>query len=181
LITLFSREGLQWWLGSSFAAESFRILQWLAFGMLMNSLAVLSFGLVQASGRPNFTATLHMIELPAYIAVLWALIHSHGVQGAAMAWTIRVTLDNIALLWLATRQLYRRWQPAMPWLVAFACAGAVCVIASVEIAILWKFAAAVVFVVLYLTLTWAYVLDSREKEFLLSLPKLQPRSSVPSY
>jgi hypothetical protein len=39
----------------------------------------------------------HLIELPLYAAAAWVLIEAYGVAGAALAWTLRVTLDAVLL------------------------------------------------------------------------------------
>jgi O-antigen/teichoic acid export membrane protein len=105
LIMLFAQNGLKLWLGQDFAQHSFRVLQWLVVGVLINSLAGVPFSLLQGIGRPNLTATLHLLELPAYLFVLWRCIALWGIEGAAIAWTARVTVDAVALFILAKRFL----------------------------------------------------------------------------
>jgi len=97
--------GLTLWVGADFSQHSFRVLQWLAVGVLFNSLAQVPFALVQGVGRPDITAKLHMAELPFYLLVLWWLISSHGVEGAAIAWTVRVGVDALILFVMAKRSL----------------------------------------------------------------------------
>jgi O-antigen/teichoic acid export membrane protein len=101
-----ARSGLALWLGADFAQHSFRVLQWLAVGVFINSLAQVPFALVQATGRPDLTAKLHLIELPAYLLTLWWLIGARGVEGAAIAWTARVGVDALVLFWM-TRRFFR--------------------------------------------------------------------------
>jgi O-antigen/teichoic acid export membrane protein len=103
LIVGLARSGLTLWLGPDFAQHSFRVLQWLAVGVLINSLAHIPFALVQGAGRPDLTAKLHMIELPAYLLTLWWLIGARGVEGAAMAWTARMGVDALVLFWMTQR------------------------------------------------------------------------------
>ena len=79
------------------------VLQWLAVGVFINCLAQVPFVLLQAAGRPDATAKLHMCELPFYLAALFALVHWRGVVGAAIAWTLRVTIDAILLYVVADR------------------------------------------------------------------------------
>lgn len=93
LAVMFSRELLTVWLGSDFARESSAVLRWLAVGVFINSVARLPFALLQASGRPDVTATLHLVELPLYLIGVWALVGRFGIQGAAAAWTLRALLD----------------------------------------------------------------------------------------
>jgi O-antigen/teichoic acid export membrane protein len=100
-----AQDGLKLWLGAEFARHSFRVLQWLAVGVFLNSLALVPFTLLQGVGRPDITATLHLIELPLYIGMLWWLISTRGIEGAAIAWTARVAVDALLLFGLAKRYL----------------------------------------------------------------------------
>src|SRR5262249_58703055 len=96
-----AQDGLTVWLGSDLAANSTRVLQWLAVGVFLNSLAQVPFALLQAAGRPNVTAALHLVELPLYlVGVVW-LLQAYGVDGAAIAWTARVGVDAVCLFGLA--------------------------------------------------------------------------------
>ncbi len=100
-----AQDGLKLWLGPEFAQNSFRVLQWLAVGVFINSLAHVPFALLQGVGRPDLTAKLHLIELPVYLGLLWWLIGTRGIEGAAIAWTARVTADALILFALARRFL----------------------------------------------------------------------------
>jgi O-antigen/teichoic acid export membrane protein len=97
VVILFAPEILNLWLGADFAAHSSIVLQWLAIGVFINSLALVPATLIQGSGRPDATAKLHALELPLYLLALWLLIRGHGIEGAAIAWTGRVVLDAVAL------------------------------------------------------------------------------------
>ncbi|HYF40102.1 MAG TPA: flippase [Gemmatimonadales bacterium] len=105
LLVAFAHELLFLWMGADFASRSTRVLQWLAAGVLINSLAQIPFALVQGAGRPDLTAKLHLAELPFYFVGLWFLIHRFGVDGAAMAWTLRAAVDGLVLVLLAWRPL----------------------------------------------------------------------------
>jgi len=100
-----AQDGLKLWLGADFAQHSFRVLQFLAVGVFTNSLAQVPFALLQGVGRPDLTATLHLIELPLYLGLLWWLISRHEIEGAAIAWSARVTFDALLLFGLALRFL----------------------------------------------------------------------------
>lgn len=100
-----AQDGLKLWLGPEFALHSFRVLQWLAVGVFINSLAYVPFSLLQGVGRPDLTATLHLIELPLYLGLLWWLVITRGIEGAAIAWSARVAVDASFLFGLAKRYL----------------------------------------------------------------------------
>jgi hypothetical protein len=43
------------------------------------------------------TAKLHLIEVPCYLALLYWGIHAHGIEGAAIAWTVRLSVEGVIL------------------------------------------------------------------------------------
>lgn len=86
-------ELLHLWLGADFASKSSRIMQVLALGLFINSFSKNVLNLVQAAGRPDISAKIHLIELPIYVACLWWALKVHGVAGAAYAWLFRMMLD----------------------------------------------------------------------------------------
>jgi len=106
LLVLFAKEALQIWLGGDFPLASSTVLQFLAVGVLINSLAQVSYALLQGVGRPDITAKFHLLELPIYIGIAWFSIRHWGIAGAGAAWTFRVTVDAI-LLFLATFRICR--------------------------------------------------------------------------
>ncbi len=105
IVVTFSKEGLMIWLGKDFANNSAPVLQWLAAGVFINCLAQVLFALIQGRGRPDITAKMHLLELLVYLPLLWWALRHYGVVGAAIAWTLRVTIDGILLLWVAQRLL----------------------------------------------------------------------------
>ncbi len=100
-IVVLAQGGLKLWLGAEFAQNSARVLQWLAVGVFINSLAQIPFALIQGVGRPDLTGKLHLIELPAYLLAVWWLISLRGIEGAAIAWTGRAAVDALVLFGVA--------------------------------------------------------------------------------
>ncbi len=100
---IFAREILQLWLGSTFAEISATALLILSIGVLLNSIAQIPYALIQALDRPDLTAKLHVAETPVHILLVWTLVSHLGIAGAALAWTARVGLDTVLLLWIASR------------------------------------------------------------------------------
>ncbi len=103
LIVVFARELMTAWLGPVFATESYRALQILSVGVLINSVAHAPYVFLQAMGRPDLTAKFHLFELPIYVVGAFWLVREFGVVGAALAWTCRVALDAALLLVAAVR------------------------------------------------------------------------------
>ena len=103
LLCLFAYNGLAIWLTEEFAQNSTSILQWLAVGVFLNSLAFVPFGFIQAVGRPGLTAKLHLLEIVPYLGMLWLAMEWFGLQGVAIVWSVRVLFDAVALFFIASR------------------------------------------------------------------------------
>jgi len=91
------------WVGPAFAQHSALVMQLLAIGLFINGFSKVAFNLIQAQGRADVTAKLHLIELPVYIAVLVLLTRHAGIVGAAAGWTLRMVLDAGLLYWMSAR------------------------------------------------------------------------------
>lgn len=158
-----AREGLTLWLGQEFAGHGLRVLQWLSAGVLMNGLALIPFAQVQAAGRPDLTAKLHLIELPVYLLLLWFLVTDFGIVGAAIAWTVRVTLD-CALLFVVAGKLLPESVSGIRK-ISISCVVALSVLAlsavpsSLSIKLILLLAAGILFG----AATWFFVLTPAEK------------------
>ena len=104
-VILLAAPFLEWWINEEFADNGTRVAQWLAVGIFINSFGHISQALVQAYGRPDLTAKLHVLELVAYAPYTWWLIERFGIEGAAMAWVVRVTVSTVVLGVLAEKCL----------------------------------------------------------------------------
>lgn len=100
-VILFARQGLSWWINPDFADQSFRVAQFIALGAFINSIGLVAQSLVQAFGRPDLTAKLHILELAIYVPYLWWLTKNYGIDGASIAWVIRVSISAAVLLLVA--------------------------------------------------------------------------------
>ncbi len=98
-----AHDGLNLWLGPEYAAQSSVALQILALGVLVNALAHVPYVLLQSAGRADLPARFHLLELPVQFVMAWLLITGFGITGAALAWTLRMTLDATLLFTAAVR------------------------------------------------------------------------------
>jgi O-antigen/teichoic acid export membrane protein len=98
VLIFFARPLLTVWLGAKFADEGALVLQILAVGVLTNSLAYVPYQLLRGLGRPDLTAKFHLLEVPLHVALVWFLVTRFGLPGAALAWTLRVSLDFLLLI-----------------------------------------------------------------------------------
>lgn len=105
VLVIFARPIIGLWLGAGFVDKSAVPLQLLAIGVFINSFAHLPYCFLQALGRPDTTAKLFLCELLPYGAFAWWMIERSGIAGAAAAWSIRVGVEVLLLMWIARRVL----------------------------------------------------------------------------
>ncbi|HET9182720.1 MAG TPA: flippase [Candidatus Angelobacter sp.] len=105
VLIAFAPEALSVWLGRDFALHSTSVARWLLAAIFLNGLAQIPFIHLQSEGRPDITAKLHILELPIYAAVLFNLTKHFGIDGAAIAWLLRIVLDGVLLFWFSHRLL----------------------------------------------------------------------------
>ena len=108
VIATLARPVLTFWLGSDFADNTYWVMGVVAAGVAVNGVANVSTTLIQAMGRPDLTARIHLIELPLYLGVLYVLTAHFGIIGTAIAWTLRVVGDTIVLMFMSRRLLDNR-------------------------------------------------------------------------
>ena len=108
---------LRLWVGQRFALDSVSVAQIVMFGAWTNGVAFIPYGYIQARGRPHVTAKIGLVEIVPFLLVLWFLITTMGLPGAAWAWTIRVTINLGALLWLSGCFNREVWRLAPPFLL----------------------------------------------------------------
>jgi O-antigen/teichoic acid export membrane protein len=101
LILIFAESALAHWLNSEFAIHSAAVAQILVVGVLINAVGLVAQSFVQSSGHPDWSAKLHMLELPIYLVYLYIFILAWGILGAALAWLLRVTISMFTLTILA--------------------------------------------------------------------------------
>jgi len=107
------------WLGADFARNSFGALKYLSIGAFFNGLAQVPFCAIQGTGRPDVTAKIHLIELPAYLIAVVFLTVRFGIEGTAIAWSLRVLVDFLALAWCAKKLFGPEWSaPQMALLIS---------------------------------------------------------------
>ncbi len=103
LIILFSEQVLALWISPDFAHKSVAVAQLLSIGVLINSFGYIPYSVIQAAGRPDITAKIHLCELPLYLAYLKFLLPIYGIKGAALAWIIRASISTVVLAFVANR------------------------------------------------------------------------------
>lgn len=105
---VFANKIMVIWMGPDYAGEPAMILRILLVGFIFNALAQIPFSKIQAAGYAKITATLHMFELLPYLLALYYLTIHFSLIGTALAWSLRVSLDFIALYILSRKKYVSR-------------------------------------------------------------------------
>ena len=85
------------WLGEAFASNTWMVAQVLLLGLFLNAMAHLPLAAIQAIGRVDLTAKLHVVELLLFVPGLIFAVTHWGIMGAAWAWTARTAVDFVFL------------------------------------------------------------------------------------
>ena len=163
LTVAFARDGLGLWLGEEFAQNSTSVLQWLAVGVLINSLAQLPHSLVQGVGRPDLTAKLHFYELLFYLPCVWWSIKAGGIKGAATVWTGRMFVDMILLFVVAQRLLPRSTLNLHRIVIAMGAALISLALAALPMAAVAKIGFILLLLFVFALFTWFFGLKQDER------------------
>lgn len=86
---------LNLWVGKEIAMNGTLPLQILAVGVFFNAIAYMPYTLIQASGRADLVAKLHLAQLPIYVLAMWLSVSHWGLEGAAFVWLSRAFLEMI--------------------------------------------------------------------------------------
>ena len=170
LIVVFAHEGMEFWLGIKFAENSSLILQILAIGVLLNSLAAIPFNFFQGTGKPSIPALVNLIELPFYLLTMWIVIKEWGINGAALVWLVRIIIDTIILFFIAQRK-FSIYNNSGSKLVIFFILLFTLTTPFLIDDILIKTIFVIIFLVSYSIITWKHLLELDEKSYMISILK----------
>lgn len=171
-IVILAEDLLTLWLGSEFARESTIVLQLIAVAMLVNGTARVGTSFIQGSGRPDVSAKLLLLQLPAYLALLWVLLERFGLAGAALAWLVRSSVDMATVFWYSQRFLGDSVARLLPKLVSVTAAMGILVLVGLSLdgTLMRALYTAASLAVTWL-LAWHALLNEVEKQFLQGLAR----------
>jgi O-antigen/teichoic acid export membrane protein len=101
LLTFYSHQILDIWLGAEMADRSCGVLSILSIGLAANALAHIPLAVLYARNKAHLPAVFHLCELPVYFTAVYLLTYLYGLEGAALAWAGRVLVDAGLLFWAA--------------------------------------------------------------------------------
>jgi O-antigen/teichoic acid export membrane protein len=175
MVMIFSKEILFLWQGPTFAEKSALVLQILVIGVLVNSLGWVPSTLLMGLGRPDLTAKIHLLQLPLYLVIAYLLISKWGIVGAAVAFTLRVTIEAALVFgasWWVTPVTRRAlWVPGILGAVLSLLVFALVLfgIRTLEIGLLVHVGLVSLLVIFFAGIVWFVSLDKVDKELVKSL------------
>ncbi|MEL5848164.1 flippase [Candidatus Igneacidithiobacillus taiwanensis] len=104
LAELLAKPFLIFWIGKTLAQQSSPVAEILLLGVWLDAVSGISATYLQGTGRPDLPARFNLWELLPYMVMLWFGINYLGIVGAAWAWTIRVGVDCILLIFASKMQ-----------------------------------------------------------------------------
>jgi O-antigen/teichoic acid export membrane protein len=174
LIIAFAYDGLKLWVGDEFAEHGYLVMQWLAVGVFFYGLSLVPFNLVQSAGHPEWSAKLHLLELPLYLAALWWALPSYGILGAAVVWTIRALVDALALYVMALLLIPECRSAMGRFVLAIASANSLFLLTAQLDGLVLKGLFSSLLLLLFGLFVWRVVLQQSERNWLLRILHLRP-------
>jgi O-antigen/teichoic acid export membrane protein len=103
LIILFIRPLISVWISKDFSDTSYVLSQILLLGIFWNALAQLPISYMQAIGKSKTIGLIHLFELIFFIPFTIISIINFGIIAAALAWSFRVFVDFIVLMYFSCK------------------------------------------------------------------------------
>ena len=167
VISFFSSEILNLWLGHEFALKSSNIFKILAYGILLNSIAGFPMILFQGIGKPDVIAKVYIAELVLYIPLLSLFIYKFGIVGAGLGWIIRQVIDIVILFGLIfgkkTIRMKEFINAEMLELGLFFLLSILIVMYADSLSLIFKFISAVSLLCVFMYVVWFRVLNGEER------------------
>jgi O-antigen/teichoic acid export membrane protein len=154
---------LRAWVGPEFAEKGATVMRLLAIGMLVNGFAKVPFNALQAHGRADVTAKIHLFELPVYVTGLVLLTRAFGIRGTALAWALRMLLDASLLYWKCASVV---GVPKRLIVRIATCAAAACALLGIVAlvpAMSWRVVIGSSILVVAALISWSWILSEEER------------------
>jgi len=165
LVVSFAKEGLHLWLGPEFAENGFRVMQFLAVGILMIGVAGVPFAFIQGMGRPDVTAKFHLVEAAFYLPCAWWLVKGYGPMGAAIAWALRAGIDALFLLLFAKRFLLGEHARYRAQAVCAASSVGILILAMVSLPLAVKLPVVGSILTVFFLMAWYWGVEIEERSY----------------
>jgi len=167
-VVVFTPVGLRVWLGPEFELRSSLVMVLMTGGVLVYSMAMVPWFLLQGVGRPDLAAKAHLVQLPLYLAGTAFLCWKWGIVGSAAAWAARSAVDWLWMLWLARRFLDRGALSLHGAVFPVLLAAGTLAVAAWPAALLFRILAATGGFVVFYAYAWTMVMTADERQATLS-------------
>lgn len=169
LMALVLPDFLAFWLsdGKLFMQKSMFVVQCLTLGVFIHGFGRVAWYFVQAAGRPDAAAKLHLLELMFYFPGAYLLISYFGINGAAVAWTTRVTIDFVLLMAVSMRHVESPSKILVRTTVPIAGAAALILLAMLPHALGLRLLLGGFLLVLFYGIFWSRILTRTDRDELL--------------
>ncbi len=88
------------WIGGQATAAVVPIARIMMLGVYANCIAYIPLIALQARGDPDRLAKIHLIQMPVFLLAMYLSTRHFGATGAAIAWSVRLLVDAVVLLWI---------------------------------------------------------------------------------
>lgn len=171
LLVTFSFDGMKLWLGENFAMHSSFVLQFLAIGILMNSLSLIPNNFFQGIGKPKIPTLINMAELPFYLVIMYFSIKISGINGAAAAYMFAATIDAAVMYIVAYRIFNIKFSSKITFFV-FILIILMLMLPFFLSGIIIKSILIFVFLPSFCLITWKHFISSEERQMIISMLKM---------
>lgn len=173
-VIIYSYDLLRFWISPDFAAKGGIVMQFLAFGGLMSSTGWTSTALAQGLNRPDLPAKAGLIQAFMNAILCLILIPTWGIAGAGLAWAIHNTVVTPIFIHAVNRTI--RVSSIELFIGSFAKPLLVAAIISMLGLFMKPFVTNIMSLIIvmilcsliYILLAWLLVLDSKDKEVIMS-------------
>ena len=106
ILMIFADNILRFWLGADFAQHGTLAFRILLLGALISLPTFMSLGLIQGLGRPDIAAKIYLLYVPLNIGLVWFLIHTMGITGAALSFALRALYETVLFYIISSRLIH---------------------------------------------------------------------------
>lgn len=173
ILVIFADDILRLWLGADFAQQSTLAFQILLMGALIALPASTSFGLIQGLGRPDIISKLYLIYVPLNVGLVWFLVQTMDITGAALSFALRALFETVLFFIISSRLIHLPysslkenglWRSFGVFLALSMLLWGLSIIDMFAI----KIGFIAMAVLLFVMITWHYVLDEIDKNIIIS-------------
>lgn len=175
LAIAFSSDILRVWLGKEYAQEGATALQILLVGIYFCSLSIVPLYLLQAIGRADISAKIHLAEFIVFSSISFLLIQKYGIVGAAGAWSLRLIVEMIILFSYSSRNAKLKCGPLEVKRIMLICAMAAAllltgrIIALIVSSLLLRITGAFILGTIGCIFSWGAVFSPTDRQMFLDL------------